>query len=281
MFPPLVSADRLRAELGTWVVVDATADKTSQPDASIQGYQAFLAEGHIPGARFGDLVNDFSDPGGEFPFTRPSARQFETAASRLGISDSEQIAVYDRSNGIWAARLWWLFRSFGHDKVAVLDGGLDRWNGLGFPLERDARPYSAGKFVAQPQDGYFVSKTFVKDVVEEKSQATLVNVLRRPVFAGSEQNYARPGHIPSSLNIPYKELIDPASNTLLPESELSACFGDIGEGDQLVVTYCGGGITAAGSALALAVLGRENVAVYDGSLNEWSADLALPMVTLA
>src|SRR5689334_15721139 len=118
MFPPLVSPDRLFAELENWVVIDATAEKGGQPGVSIEGRKAFLAQGHIPGARFGDLVNDFSDPGGEFPFTRPSARQFEIAASRLGISGSEQIAVYDRSNGIWAARLCWLFRSFGHDQVA-------------------------------------------------------------------------------------------------------------------------------------------------------------------
>jgi thiosulfate/3-mercaptopyruvate sulfurtransferase len=281
MFPPLVSADRLFAELGNWVVVDATADKVGQPGSPIEGHQALLVEGHIPNARFADLVNDFSDPGGEFSFARPTARQFEVAASRLGISGSEQIAVYDRSNGIWAARLWWLFRSFGHDQVAVLDGGLARWKSQGFPLERGARPYSPGKFIAQQQAGHFVDKASVKDVVEGKSQATLVNVLRRPVFAGSEQNYARPGHIPGSVNIPYKELVDPATNTLLDPEAIEARFGDVGNGGGLVVTYCGGGITAAGSALALAVLGRENVAVYDGSLNEWSADPDLPMVTLS
>ena len=126
--------------------------------------------------------------------------------------------------------------------------------------------------------GYFVDRAYVQQVLAGQHNARLLNVLRRPVFRGEESKYARPGHISTSLNLPYIELIDPHTHTFIPRPALLAALQTFIESPQVEwVLYCGSGITAAGFALALALVGVEHVSVYDGSLCEWSADPALAM----
>ncbi len=129
-----------------------------------------------------------------------------------------------------------------------------------------------------PVHGYFVDRHDVEQVLAGDRQAQLVNVLRRSAFRGEQSKYARPGHIPGSLNLPYIELIDATTNTLLNARELLALLQQLTTDPALEqVLHCGSGITAAGVALALAVVGFDHVTVYDGSLSEWSADPALAM----
>jgi thiosulfate/3-mercaptopyruvate sulfurtransferase len=201
----------------------------------------------------------------------------ESAAGALGISNQNRVVVYDRANGIWAARLWWLLRAFGHDGAAVLDGGLKKWIAEGRSVSFGAVDVPAASFCADPRDGFFVDKAEVIAVMEGRAQGRLVCVLRPPVFSGHEKVYARAGHIPGSFNIPYVNLIDDSANVFRPDSSLRASFSAAPSGQERLILYCGGGITAAGSALALTMLGVSNIAVYDGSLNEWSADAALPL----
>ena len=131
---------------------------------------------------------------------------------------------------------------------------------------------------ARETEGFFVDTPAVVDIVAGRAPARLVNVLRRAVHTGHEQSYARPGHIPGSLNVPYADLLDPATNSVLSRDDLAARFGGVLADAGPIVTYCGGGITAAGGTLALAALGRTDVAIYDGSLNAWAADPDLPLV---
>src|SRR3954471_5861052 len=126
---PVVSTQWLADHLGAdgLVVLDATVMPYTQPSGRqgyLSGHESYVMNGHLPGAVFADVIEELSDAGGRFPFTRPSAGQFEAAVGALGIDNGTSVVVYDAVAGQWAARLWWLFRSFGYDSVAVLDGGL-------------------------------------------------------------------------------------------------------------------------------------------------------------
>ncbi|MET0447907.1 MAG: rhodanese-like domain-containing protein, partial [Aeromicrobium sp.] len=126
---PLVSTQWLADHLGAekLVIVDATVFVAPLPGGKpgyVSGHEQYIIDGHLPGAVFADLIDEFSDPSGAYPFTRPSSEAFALAAGSLGIDDDTTVVVYDAALGQWAARVWWLFRAFGYDDVAVLDGGL-------------------------------------------------------------------------------------------------------------------------------------------------------------
>ncbi len=278
---PLISAAWLSRRLGDpgLVVVDASVLKSVAGGGSKwrSGHCAFETAGHIPGARFADQIADFSDTDAPFAFTRPPAARFAAAAAAIGLSAGDTIVAYDSATGIWAARLWWLLRAMGHDRVAVLDGGLNAWVAGGRPLERGAGAVHPAVFTARERPGRFVDAAEVLAIVEGRAAGRLVCVLRPPVFSGAEQRYARPGHIPGSLNLPHQDLLGP-DNRFLPIDELRKRLSSLIASRERIVLYCGGGVTAAGTALALTLLGVRDIAIYEGSLSEWSADPALPMV---
>jgi thiosulfate/3-mercaptopyruvate sulfurtransferase len=281
--PALVStawlAEQVRAP--DLVVLDASVEKVAGPDGGHvwnAARSAFERDGHIPRARFADLVRDFSEPDASYPFTKPQSDRMASAVGALGISNRTRIVLYDRANGIWAARLWWLLRAFGHEGAAVLNGGLKKWVAEGRPLSFGFTEASIASLRCKESEGFFVDKAEVVAVMDGRAPGRLVCVLRPPVFSGREEVYARPGHIPSSLNVPYVNLLDGATNVFRPESSLRASFSIALKNHERLILYCGGGVTASGSALALTMLGVSNIAVYDGSLSEWSADPALPLL---
>lgn len=278
---PLISVDELSRDLRGYVVLEAS-DAARVPVTPQVLRSRYDSEGHIPDAQFADLVHALSDPLAPFPYTRPDAAAFTTALRGLGVCTSSQVVVYDRGNGIWAARVWWLLKSFGHTQVSVLDGGLQAWMARGLPLQTEAPRCNRGDFTARPLDRHFVDRRYVEQVLAGQRQAQLVNVLRRAVFRGEESKYARPGHIPLSINVPYIELVDGVGNTLLSASALRLLLQPLTADPRVLqVLYCGSGITAAGVALALAVVGFDHVTLFDGSLSEWSADPALAMQVCA
>jgi thiosulfate/3-mercaptopyruvate sulfurtransferase len=158
-----------------------------------------------------------------------------------------------------------------------LDGGLKAWLGESKPVERDPSVFEPTDFAASEGPGFFVDQDEVLAIVEGRARGRLVCVLRAEIFAGAEQRYSRPGHISSSVNFPYVELIGP-DNRLLPNSALRNALAPLIASDERIILYCGGGVTAAGTALVLRLLGARNISIYDGSLSEWSADPGLPMV---
>lgn len=212
-----------------------------------------------------------------FEFAKPNLGQVQQAAGTLGLSPDSRVVIYDGQNGIWAARLWWILRAYGHENVAVLDGGLKKWLAEGRSVAFGTVRIEATTYEARPREGYFVDKAEVLALAEGRADGQLVCVLRPAVFSGEEKSYARPGHIPRSTSLPYADLLDSGTNVLRSAVELNASLGPlIGSGERIIL-YCGGGVTAAGTALALATLGMTDVAIYDGSLAEWSADESLPM----
>jgi 3-mercaptopyruvate sulfurtransferase SseA len=151
------------------VVIDASVLKDEDARGNRiwrSGRSAFETAGHIPGARFADLIADFSDPDAPHAFTRPGTGRFAGAAGKLGLSNRARIVAYDNTTGIWAARLWWLLRAFGHDHAAVLDGGLTAWIAESRPLERGPGAANHARFTARERPGCFVDQRDVLAVVE-------------------------------------------------------------------------------------------------------------------
>lgn len=280
---PLVSTQWLADHLGSdsLVILDATVVSSTRPDgspASISGLDRYLVGGHLPGAVFADLLDVFSAPAAPYPFTRPVAEAFEAAAESVGVDADTTVVVYDSAAGQWASRLWWLFRAFGHASVAVLDGGIVKWKAEDRPVEvGHVEPRAATGFLAEERPEAWASKDEVAAVLDGTAEATLVCGLPPKEFSGEAGSRDRLGHIPGSVSAPAGRLVSRDTNAFLPVAALRETFADVLASDARIVTYCAAGIAAASDALALALLGRDDVAIYDGSLNEWTADPEAPL----
>jgi thiosulfate/3-mercaptopyruvate sulfurtransferase len=241
--------------------------------------QAAWAGAHIPGSGYIDLIAELSDRGSALPFMMPPAAQCAAAFGRYGIGAQTRVVLYDAGGHMWATRVWWMLRALGCDAVAVLDGGLVKWRAEGRPLSTEPPRYPAGEFRPQPRPELFVDKRHVQDALGNPD-VCLINALSADEHAGRVSRTARPGRIPGSGNVPAGSLIDPATGAYLPLEVLREKFRAAGAlGGGRIVTYCGGGIAATSAAFTLARLGAPQVAVYDGSLVEWSGDHSLPLET--
>ena len=199
------------------------------------------------------------------------------AAGRLGIGPVSRVVVYAREVH-WATRVWWLLRANGFDNVAVLDGGFRKWTAEGRPTTPGMESYPGARFVGEPRPRFFAELDEVKQVVNTGSGACLINSLSpQDHHAVETNNFARPGRIPGSLNVFMDALLNQADGTYKPVDELRKIFADVLSRPGRKVTYCGVGISATSDALALTLLGESDVAVYDGSLHEWTSNPALPL----
>ncbi len=231
-----------------------------------------FADAHLPGAVFFD-IDGIADTGSGLPHMLPSPAVFAKAVGALGIGDGERVVVYDSRGVVSAARVWWTFRVFGHDAVAVLDGGLPKWRAEGRPVASGGASPTPRPFTPR------LRRELVRDLDQIKAnlgakREQVLDARSRGRFTGTEPEPRaglRGGHIPGSLNLPYDEL-HAADGTLRPPAELRAAFVaarlDLG---RPVVTTCGSGITASVLALALHRIGRPDTAVYDGSWTEWAS----------
>ena len=285
LLPPLVSPGELRGVLGDERVrvFDATVFLRRAVEGgpyTVESGRASYARAHLPGAAFADIPGELSDPASPFAFTVPSAGHFAAAAGRLGVGDATHVVAYAQDAPMWATRLWWLLRYFGHDGTSVLDGGLAAWTAAGGTVEQGECRYPPASFTARPRPELLASLADVRAITENGS-ACLVNALSPEVFRGEGPGaYNRPGRIPASVNVPWNGLIDPATGRFRPPAELAAALRDGGvREDQPVVAYCGGGISATVDLFALSLAGRGDARLYDGSLTEWGADPDLPLVT--
>ena len=246
------------------------------------GREAWV-QGHIPGSGFVDLMSELSDPESPLPFMMPPAAQFAEVMSRYGVGDGTRVVLYEAGRNMWtsmwAARVWWMLRAFGFDQAAVLNGGLHKWTMEGRPISTESCAYPPTRFTARPRPACMADKPGVLAAIGD-SGTCLINALTAEEHAGTMAYYGRPGHIPSSVNIPTIALMDPVTHAYLPAAQLRAQFTAVGAFNHgRVITYCGGAIAACNVAFVLTLLGVTNVAVYDGSLLEWAADPTLPMET--
>lgn len=250
------------------------------PAAGRNGAEEFQA-GHVPGARFFD-IDAIVDPASGLPHTLPDAATFEAHLQAHGVNTGEHLVFYDNSALRSAARGWWMMRSMGHDRVSVLDGGLNAWRMAGGAVRMGAadavRP---GDFAANFQPHLVRAKDDILDIIETGS-STIIDA-RSPGRFRAEEPEPRPdargGHMPGAANVPYASLYGDDGH-LKPDSELAAAFEAAGvDTDAPIVTSCGSGVTACNLAHALYRLGNSEVAVYDGSWSEWGRLEGAPIET--
>lgn len=241
------------------------------------------AAGHVPGAVFVDINTALAAPLGSGPGRHPlpTVDVVSAAMAEVGIGDGTHVVAYDDAGGSIAARLWWLLRYFGHQRVSVLDGGITRWLAEGRPLEGVAPQVTPVHFTARPQPGRVLDKETVSRL--RGRPGTLLLDARAPDrYQGlSEPVDARAGHIPGALSAPFaSNLRDEPAPRLLSAEELRARYAELGvPGAHTIVVYCGSGITACHDLLALHLAGYPDGLLYEGSWSDWSADPTLPAAT--
>ena len=273
----LVETDWLASHLDApdLVILDASMHlPTTKRNA-----RAEYLDAHIPGALFFD-IDDIADETSSLPHMMPSPTKFASRMKKMGVGDGMHIVAYDSEGLYSAARAWWMFRTMGHDEVRVLNGGLKKWRAEDRPLE-DGHPRqrTPRHFTPVYNAGLVRDATEVKSLIDNP-MVQIVDARAAGRFEGTAAEpraSLRSGHIPSSRNLPFASLINP-DGTLKPASELRQIFAAAKVNpDRPVIASCGSGVTAGVIALALAVLGRPDAAVYDGSWTEWGADPSLPI----
>ncbi|WP_138420694.1 sulfurtransferase [Aquibacillus sediminis] len=268
-------------------LLDATVMmKQDENGVDIQSGKASYDQEHIPGAVFADLMQELSDPNATFPFTAAPHDLFVEKIKKLGVGDGTYVVVYDRgavvgapfSASDWASRLWWQLRLAGFDDVYVLAGGFPKWKEEGRPVTNEPGSYPTASFTGKRRTELLATKEDIKEAMTDPS-IVMINCLSPAEFKGETNAYPRNGHIPSSKNVFFGDVSDPNAKGLPDQEKLHKLFEPSGalDPDKKVITYCGGGIAATWNALALFALGREDVAIYDGSMNEWTADESLPL----
>ena len=239
------------------------------------------AERHLPGAVFFD-IDDIADEQSPLPHMLPSSEKFAQRMRRLGLGDGHKIVVYDSAGLVSAGRPWWMLRVFGHRDVAILDGGLPKWLAEGRPVTDEPPLPRERHFTARLNTLLVRSKVQLLDNLGTGREQVL-DARSRGRFAGEAKeprDGLRGGHIPGSLNLPYDELVDRDTHTVLPAEDLARRFAAAGlERGRPVVTSCGSGVTACALAFALHLLGWPDAAVYDGSWSEWGLPGDTPVET--
>jgi thiosulfate/3-mercaptopyruvate sulfurtransferase len=276
---PLVSTDWLAAHLNDTNVkiVDASY---KMPGITPPAKDDYL-KAHIPGAVFFDVdaVSDHTNP---LPHMFPNAEQFGRDVGALGIGNGDMVVVYDAGGWIAGPRAWWMFLSYGHTNVRVLNGGLKKWRAEGRSVESGAVTQRPTTFKAAFDARRVRSmQQMIANIASKAEQVIDARASDRfEARVGEPRPGLRPGHIPGSRNLPYNNLFDPATGAMKPLDQLRAAFSGAGvKLDAPIVTSCGSGVSAAVLTLALYRLGLENPALYDGSWSEWGQPDGPPVAT--
>jgi len=276
----LVSVDELAAHLNDphWVVFDCRHDLANTE----YGAQAW-AKAHIPGARFLHCDRDLSGPhngkNGRHPL--PEIKTFARRMGECGITPDTQVVAYDNEASAFAARLWWLLRWLGHDKVALLDGGLPGWKRAKQPLDTSVKAVTPTRFVPREHPEMLVDVAYVEQHLRQPDMLLLDGRSEDRYAGQNERLDPVAGHIPGALNRFYYDCLDDAAIYFKPADEMRAEFADLlGERDpRTVVHVCGSGVTACVNVLGMEIAGLTGSKLYAGSWSEWCSDPARPAAT--
>lgn len=269
---PLVSSGELAAHLhGEDLLV---CDCRFAGDAETS--RARYVSGHIPGAIHVYWLDDLAAADTSVTTLLPEAARAADRLGRLGIGHGKTVVAYSDGGNLYAARLWHVLAHYGHERVALLDGGIEKWEGEGRPLEPGTVHPRPARF--EPREGWIrgIGAEEIRRRLEER-ELRLVDVRGPAEFSGEELRAARGGHIPGAILWPWEENLRP-DGTVRDLAEIRARAEAAGLfPEQELVTYCQGGVRAAHAALALRIAGYPHVRVYDGSWAEWGNDPTLPI----
>ncbi|NWF68826.1 MAG: sulfurtransferase [Chloroflexi bacterium] len=276
MNSPLVSTEWLAAHLHEVRVIDIRGHvvAASEPLPHYFNHHADYLVSHIPGALFVDWVHEITDPADPRHALIAQPERYAAAMSRLGIGQDTFVVTYDDANSMFAARLWWSLLYYGHEKVAVLDGGWHKWTREGRPVSTEIPTIAPAAFVPRVNAALRVN---ADQVAALSAESRLIDVRTVEEFTGKSSRARRKGHIPGARSLPRMELV--AQDGTLPTPErLRAQFGAVGvdEGTENTVFYCNAGVSASYGLLALRVAGFDG-AVYDGSWKDWGNDETRPV----
>jgi len=264
----LVSTDWLAAHLkdpdlrildASWHFPDAGRDARAEYEAA-----------HIPGARFFD-IDEISDHRSELPHMAPPVEKFMSRMRAMGVGDGHQLVVYDSAGLFSAARVWWLFRLMGKTDIAVLDGGLPKWQAEGRPVE-DLPPVVRDRHMTVQRQAHLVKDVTQVAAASKLGDYEIIDARSAARFRGEEPEPRpglRSGHIPNSRNLPFGDLLN-ADGTMKDPAALRALFEEAGvDLSRPAITSCGSGVTAAILCLAMERFGKTDYSLYDGSWAEW------------
>jgi thiosulfate/3-mercaptopyruvate sulfurtransferase len=258
-------------------VLDSSFKQPGVTPTAREDYDA----GHIPGAVFLD-IDDVAEPGTSLPHMIPSAARFAEKMAERGIGNDDKVIVYDANGLSSAGRAWWLLRLFGHDNVALLDGGLPKWKAAGGPLDTTAPVIPRRQFRARFDPGLVRNKTAILANIAGRAEQ-VVDARAAGRFDGTAAETwpgRRRGHIPGSRNLSFDQVTDPETKQLKTAEELQRLFADAGVRlDRPIVASCGSGVTACALAFALYLIGHDRAAVFDGSWAEWGLPDGPPIAT--
>ncbi|MDO5968629.1 sulfurtransferase [Flavivirga aquimarina] len=260
---PIVSVEWLHnhLEASNLVILDGTINKVFDPSQT-----------QIPNSRFFDIKKKFSDVNAPFPSTFPSPEQFQKEARGLGINKNSAIVVYDDKGIYSSARVWWLFKAFGHDNIAVLNGGFPAWKKANYKAEA-MKSYDGklGNFKANHKPEYMAffegmkvaSENKTHHIIDARSEGRFKSLKPEP------REGLRMGNIPNSVNLPFTDLLD--NGILRPKEDIEKELNKRAKKEDAIVFSCGSGITACVLALGATISGYKNISVYDGSWTEWGS----------
>ena len=235
---------------------------------------------HVPNARFFD-IDDVADHGSDLPHMVPPVEKFMSRMRAMGVGDGHQVVVYDGMGLFSAARVWWLFKLMGQNNIAVLDGGLPKWQAEGRPVE-DLPPVIRDRHMTVRRQNHMVKDVTQVSAASKLGDYEIIDARSPGRFRGEEPEPRaglRPGHIPGSKNVCFKDLLN-ADQTMKNPVEIRQIFEAAGvDFNKPAITTCGSGVTAAVLSLGLERIGKTDHSLYDGSWSEWGMFPTVPIAT--